>query len=308
MTAGYDDVAADRLDDLLVKTSRTFAISIPELPEPTRREVTVAYLLFRIADTLEDATDWQPARKIVELEAFASLLRREAGPDARALASRWLEPPPLADAAYVELLSSLPAVTRAFERLSPAAREKVREHTLRTVERMAAFVGRATEGAGLELADVVELRDYCYAVAGIVGEMLTELMLLGCPALAPAAPKLRATAARFGEALQLVNILKDSSSDAREGRRYLPRGVDPRQVLALARGDLDDAAAYVLELQRRGAPRGMVAFTALPVLLARGTLDLVERRGAGAKLSREDVRRIGTELDRRLARGAPAVS
>ncbi len=47
---------ASRLEELLFKTSRTFALSIPLLPEPTRREVTVAYLLFRIADTLEDGS------------------------------------------------------------------------------------------------------------------------------------------------------------------------------------------------------------------------------------------------------------
>ena len=44
------------MDHLLEKTSRTFALTVPLLPEPTRCEVTVAYLLFRVADTLEDAT------------------------------------------------------------------------------------------------------------------------------------------------------------------------------------------------------------------------------------------------------------
>ncbi|HZD06425.1 MAG TPA: squalene/phytoene synthase family protein, partial [Longimicrobiales bacterium] len=42
------------LGRLLDRTSRTFALNIPLLPQPTRREVTVAYLLFRIADTFED--------------------------------------------------------------------------------------------------------------------------------------------------------------------------------------------------------------------------------------------------------------
>ena len=62
------------LEDLLVKTSRTFALSIPVLPEPTLREVTVAYLLFRIADTLEDSTLWPRERKLEELERFGALL------------------------------------------------------------------------------------------------------------------------------------------------------------------------------------------------------------------------------------------
>jgi phytoene/squalene synthetase len=32
-----------------------FALAIPLLPEPTRNRVGIAYLLFRIADTFEDA-------------------------------------------------------------------------------------------------------------------------------------------------------------------------------------------------------------------------------------------------------------
>ena len=62
------------LDRLLEQTSRTFALSIPLLPEPTRREVTVAYLLFRIADTFEDASSWPRALRIAALERFIQLL------------------------------------------------------------------------------------------------------------------------------------------------------------------------------------------------------------------------------------------
>ena len=43
------------ITQMLTETSRTFALAIPLLPEPTRGDVTIAYLLFRIADTFEDA-------------------------------------------------------------------------------------------------------------------------------------------------------------------------------------------------------------------------------------------------------------
>jgi farnesyl-diphosphate farnesyltransferase len=307
MASTSQPASAERLDDLLLKTSRTFALSIPVLPQPTRREVTVAYLLFRIADTLEDATDWEPSLKLGELDAFGALLRGGPVVDATGLAARWREHPPLENPGYLELLSDLPAVLEAFESLADTARELVRVHTLRTVERMSDFVRRTRDDRGLELTDVDELRDYCYAVAGIVGEMLTELFLVGCPRLDSIAPSLRASAAKFGEALQLVNILKDSASDANEGRRYLPAAVDRGEVFALARGDLDDARRYVLDLQRNGAPHGMVAFTALPVLLARNTLDRVERDGPGAKLTRSEVFDIARRLDQALSRDDPAV-
>ena len=61
-----------RLQDLLVKTSRTFALAIPQLPQPTLREVTIAYLLFRIADTFEDAgVLWDRPRRFAQVPAGA---------------------------------------------------------------------------------------------------------------------------------------------------------------------------------------------------------------------------------------------
>ncbi len=61
------------LKELLEKTSRTFALSIPVLPEPTRRQVMIAYLLFRIADTFEDAAHWPPERRRGALGQFEAL-------------------------------------------------------------------------------------------------------------------------------------------------------------------------------------------------------------------------------------------
>src|SRR3989442_38028 len=67
------------MDHLLQATSRTFALTIPLLHEPTRREVTVAYLLFRVADTLEDSTRWPRPRKLAELERLARFLEAPHG-------------------------------------------------------------------------------------------------------------------------------------------------------------------------------------------------------------------------------------
>jgi farnesyl-diphosphate farnesyltransferase len=304
---GTDPRAAERLGRLLERTSRTFALSIPVLPEPTRGEVTVAYLLFRIADTLEDATDWPASRQLDELEHLAALMREPGEGAAQRLARSWVEDPPLRDEAYLELLAESPAVIAAFQALRPRARELVRRHTLRTVDRMAAFVRRTGDGRPLQIESLADLRAYCYAVAGIVGEMLTELFLLGRPGLRLIAGSLRRRAQRFGEALQLVNILKDSEADVREGRRYLPPGVDVRAVFLMAREDLVAAGGYVLSLQRAAAPRGLVAFTALPVLLAWATLDRVERQGSGSKLTRAEVAAIVRQLDHALEHDRPAV-
>ncbi|HYL05831.1 MAG TPA: squalene/phytoene synthase family protein [Thermoanaerobaculia bacterium] len=295
------------IDDLLAKTSRTFALAIPLLPEPTRQQVSIAYLLFRIADTFEDAELWPRERKLDALARFERLLLRPAPDEARREAAGWLAEPPCADAGYLELLRQTPAVLGAFWLLDEGPRQLIGEHTRRTVEGMARFVRRATAGGDLELADLEDLKAYCYVVAGIVGEMLTELFLVGRRALAPVRSFLRERSARFGEALQLVNIIKDSLADAGHGRRFLPPGSSLAEVVTLARKDLQVAMRYTLGLQRAGAPRGIVAFAALPVRLAQATLDLVEQRGPGVKLSRPEVSRIVEALDLALDQGLPAV-
>jgi farnesyl-diphosphate farnesyltransferase len=296
------------LDHLLQKTSRTFALTIPLLREPTRTEVGVAYLLFRVADTLEDATHWPRDRKVVELEDLARFLEglpsgaRSADASAGLeLAARWTAEPPLDHAGYLELLGSFPEVVRAAGELSPDAWALVARHTARTCRGMASFVAREADGGGLRLRDVADLKAYCYAVAGIVGEMLTELFLLDGEELRAIAPDLRREAAAFGEALQLVNILKDAAADSVEGRTYLPPGVAREDVFALARGDLATAARYCTRLEGAGADGSLVAFTALPVLLAKATLDRVEAAGPGAKIGRAEVGAIVAELQEAVA-------
>jgi farnesyl-diphosphate farnesyltransferase len=292
-----------RLDDLLEKTSRTFALSIPMLPEPTRRHVGIAYLLFRVADTFEDAARWPRAKRLAALDDLAGLLEARGGelPAAR----RWLADAPIAHAGYLELLRETPAVMEAYWALPTSARAALRRDLLRTVSGMAGFVRRGDACGNLRLSSLRELRDYCYVVAGIVGEMLTELFLLDAEVLTPFASRLRRRSRFFGEALQLVNILKDADSDATEGRVYLPRGVDRARVFAMARRDLDTAAAYVATLQLAGAPDGFVAFTGSPAILARASLDRIAAAGAGAKISREEVGALMARMFEDLAAGRP---
>jgi len=296
-----------KLEDLLEKTSRTFALSIPVLPEPTRRQVMIAYLLFRIADTFEDTSHWPPEDRIGGLADFKALLESYSREKAETLSRGWVEREVAQHAGYQELMSEVPFVLDSFFALSPGAIPPIREHVIRSADGMASIVSR-TRGGHLTLHSIQELKDYCYLVAGIVGEMLTELFLLDRPGLSGIAGYLRERAATFGEALQLVNILKDSAVDAEEGRRYLPAEVPESEVFALARKDLGVAGDYIQALQKTNAPRGVIEFCALPVQLAWAALERVEKHGPGAKVSRPEVFLIVQRLKRALDRGEPAVA
>lgn len=293
------------LDVLLEETSRTFALSIPRLPDPTRHEVTVAYLLFRIADTFEDTTAWPREERIGALEAFGDVIGD--GREVEPLADRWHREVPVDHDGYRRLLRHSPFVVEEFRGLRPEARAQIRDHLLRTARGMAEYVSRTGADGELRLDGQEDLRDYCYVVAGIVGEMLTELFVLGRDELREIAPYLRERSAAFGEGLQLVNVLKDSARDERQGRIYLPDGVDRSDIFRIARDDLDRAAEYILAIQEAGGDPGLVAFNALPVRLAWATLDVVEEEGPGSKISRPVVWSEVESLQQALADGRPAV-
>ncbi len=307
-TTRQRDNEGELLQDLLVKTSRTFALAIPLLPDPTLREVTIAYLLFRIADTFEDASVlWEKPQQIGALEAFGDLLREPSVERARELTHEWQANPSSEHAGYLELLDRTPEVIAAFLELTPGARQVVAHHTIRTAEGMASVVERTGPDGVLRLDSIPELQDYCYIVAGIVGEMLTDLFLLDRPLLEPIADYLRQRSVAFGEGLQLVNILKDSADDNVEGRNYLPYDIERREVFDLARQDLEAATEYTLAIQQAGGPDGVVLFTGLPVALAWATLDKVEKEGPGAKIGRVEVFAINSRLKRAVAAGRPAI-
>lgn len=284
------------LQDLLQRTSRTFALTIPLIPEPLRTEVSVAYLLFRIIDTFEDATHWDSTRKASALSRFTWLIESESTHKVPEVVEEWLRDPPVHHEGYLALLAATPRVLEWHRGLRPEAREQLRRHLARSARGMMSVVERTDASGVLQLQTMQDLRDYCFVVAGIVGEMLTELFVLQSPALAGSADELRARAVEFGEGLQLVNILKDVRPDEAEGRVYLPRQADLAEVFVLARADLRRAAEYTNILRAAGADKGVVAFNALNARLAVATLRLLRDQGPGAKLTRLQVMGLAAEV------------
>ncbi len=280
------------LNDLLQQVSRTFALSIPRLPQPTQQEATVAYLLMRIADTFEDTTDAPLATRSAGLSAFCALMRSPADPAARARLQGAGEGLAAIDAGERATLQAAPQILDALLCLRPKAQAIIAQTCEEMAAGMQSWIEAPGQAGGLTLRSLQELRDYCHVVAGIVGRMLTDLYLLQCPQLREQAGGLHGRALAFGEGVQLVNILKDVKADAAQRRQFLPPELPLREIFDLAWEDLDHAQDYLALLKGGGACPGIVAFNQITLELGQHALRVTEAQGSGAKIPRGVVRGI----------------
>src|SRR5882757_8542792 len=235
-----DSVSSDEVyqDLILPHVSRTFALTIPQLPLGLRTAVTCAYLLCRIADTIEDEPALSPPETLAFLQRFSALLVGRGDP---ALLAREIEGR-LTDrtlATERDLVSNMERVLAVMARLNEPQRAAIR----RCVELMCHGMPRFQFSASLRgLARSSDLDDYCYYVAGVVGEMLTDLFCDYSPEIARHRPALSAIAASFAQGLQMTNILKDVWEDRSRGACWLPQDVFTRHGVDLGQvsSDADD--------------------------------------------------------------------
>ena len=67
--------------EMLRQVSRTFALSVEQLPRTLRDILTISYLLFRVSDCLEDHEAMEVERKVQLLRLWARVLSREVSPE-----------------------------------------------------------------------------------------------------------------------------------------------------------------------------------------------------------------------------------
>lgn len=280
------ETASITIEELLQTTSRTFALSIPLLPDPLNHEITLAYLVFRIADTLEDADYLERDERLQSLDEFCELLEDLSESSVNDWTKCWASREISVNEDYNRLLRETPQVLGLIRELNASSQQIIVQHAIRSASGMSAVLSQADVKGNLQLGSIQDLRDYCYFVAGIVGELITALFVTGRWDKAQA-KLLSEHAASFGEALQLVNILKDAEDDRVCGRAYLPARVSRSKVFDLANEDLRAAEKYVEALRTINAPPGFIAFCDAPLQLAQATLRLVAEQGPGSKVPRE---------------------
>ncbi len=213
------------------------------MPAAVRPTIGLAYLFARAADTIADTRLIERRARIVHLEALGEelTLARDGRLAAIVLAAAGSQSLP----AERRLLERLPAIFAAYRELAAADQARVRRLLATIIEGMTedlrVFPGE-DEGKLAALETRADLDRYTYLVAGCVGEFWTDVHVAHRPRLAHwDGPAMQALGVRFGQGLQLTNVLRDVPRDLRTGRCYLPRADLAR--LGLEPGDLLDPAA-----------------------------------------------------------------
>jgi farnesyl-diphosphate farnesyltransferase len=316
MDPGVSDVVYQ--DQILPHVSRTFALTIPQLPGELRIAVTNAYLLCRIADTIEDEPALSPVETLSFMQRFMEVVAGRGEPDALAQALRTRLSDRTLETEHA--LVSQMRVINVTAALSPAQRAAIH----RCVELMCYGMPRFQSTASLRgLPRLADLDEYCYYVAGVVGDMLTELFCEYSPAIARNRPGLQSLAVSFAQGLQMTNILKDVWEDRSRGACWLPQEIfsrhgvdlarlsadpfDPgfaagmRELLAVAHGHLRNALDYTLLIP--GKEMGIRRFCLWAIGLAVLTLQKINQNpeftaGVQVKVSRRAVAttRVLTDL------------
>ena len=283
------------LDSILEGTSRSFYLTLKNLPSGLRSQVGLLYLLARTSDTIADSERGVPAQRLQALERYNEYVQGNSStlPDLSELAQLQRI------ASERKLLERVGDTVACVGRFSDQDQQHIR-HCLNIIVGGQSLdlkrFANAGEGQIVALADDVELDDYAYRVAGSVGEFWTRMTLNHLFETDEETElAMFEKGVRFGKALQLINILRDIPADLRMGRCYIPSkslsdiGMEPMDLLDaenmshfkplfdscidLAESHLDAAVEYIgmlphSQFRLRGA-------CMLPVLIGQRTLALL---------------------------------
>lgn len=206
---------------LLEGVSRTFALTIPQLPEKLYGAVANAYLLCRIVDTIEDEVSLTPEQKKYFCTEFIHIVKTGANSESFAVELAPLLSEQTIPAEHT-LIHVLPRVIQITHKFDPDQIEALASCVETMAEGMPIFQALDLHGG---LATLADMDRYCYYVAGCVGEMLAKLFCHYSAEIAQHQNELLKLSVSFGQGLQMTNILKDIWDDAGRGVCWLPQDI-----------------------------------------------------------------------------------
>ncbi len=248
--------------EMLRGVSRTFALSIEQLPQILRDSITVSYLLLRVSDCLEDHETMTPGQKADLLRLWAHALGGDVPVKnlTRSIANLDGSDPEI----YVAQQAQV--VIEQLYNLPPEIQEAIVERVNRTSLGMARW-----QDHGPFVENEEEMDDYMHQVAGRVGYLLTDIFAWHSPIIQERKEQLMPLAREYGLALQTVNIIRGMRKDYERGWVYVPRTFYEQAGLTrdtlFAPENLDKAMQVVDMLANKAENHlwhGMTYITAFP--------------------------------------------
>jgi farnesyl-diphosphate farnesyltransferase len=295
------------LRDLLRITSRTFALGIERLPRTLCDATTIAYLLLRVSDYLEDNEEMNAEEKVKLLNLWVNILREDD--QVEKLTSQLGNADTSNPDAIVAQHSK--EILHHLHSLPYEVREIIVHHVINSTLGMARWTKQ-----GPNVNDETDLDDYMFEVAGRVGYLMTQLFAWYSFAIRIKLKNIMPLAREFGLALQTVNVIRGIRDDYDRGWVYIPKKFlseidlsadqlfDPQyrqqalQVLGRmtekAERHLRHALTYVKALPwwQHGIRLGCI----FPLMFAIRTLAVsrnnAEVFGSETKITREEVKKI----------------
>ena len=211
----------------LKNTSRTFYLSIRQLPTKIGNAFCLAYLLLRVSDFFEDNEFMPPEEKIYWLNTWEEVLAGKPFPkDWQEKLKDFASQDPDAFAAfYADELLNLVAL------LPSGLQKKIVPIVQATTRGMARWVAR-----GPVVLQEEDMDDYMFEVAGRVGYLSTEVFAWYSKAIQSRQDLLMPLAKETGLALQTVNILRGLRKDFERGWIYVPESYC--DLVGINRGEL----------------------------------------------------------------------
>lgn len=215
--------------EMLQRVSRTFALNIQVLPRNRlRRPVLLAYLFCRMADTIEDCPSLSAAEKERLLDLFSAIFSEDASEWVKrthefkqAIPPSWV----LSDDDEEFLCAHCDWTLALFFEFSL----KVQRPVIQCIQEMCAGMGHfalrqeQSQGQWLTIENEADLDQYCYYVAGVVGNLLCDLFYQQSIWISKARYQhMKEYAVSFGLALQVVNITKDVLEDSERQVCFVP--------------------------------------------------------------------------------------
>ncbi|HAG90502.1 MAG TPA: hypothetical protein DCL41_01435 [Bdellovibrionales bacterium] len=278
----------------LDKVSRSFAFCIRQLPEPLHLWVGISYLLCRIVDTVEDSEFSDLNHQLEAFDWFdRSITEHKSNLEMYQYPQNLL--PAGISEGEADLLRESARVFEVFWSMDETARDRVSKLAHSMSLGMRHFRTRSQEG--LRLKNLKEVNQYCFFVAGVVGEMLVGFVSQVEPRF-PRSVSQVLKAHHFGLFLQKVNLLKDQLKDQKLGRFLVPsRG----EVESSARENAGQAFLFLTDLPLEQMEfRRFCAWSLFMGIESLKAASTGFRKGLSQKMSRPQTEALLMEVEERL--------